>query len=476
MIQLRPYQQQAVDALRDAFRAGRRAPLLVSPTASGKTYMFCAITEGAAARGNRVLILVHRQELLNQTSASLAEIGVAHGRIQAGRGIRAAEAVQVASVQTLARRLGKIPPPRLIIVDEAHHAVAGAWGRVLAAYPGAAVLGVTATPERLDGRGLGAHCGGVFDALVQGPTVAGLIGDGYLSRPVYYAPPASSLDLSGVHQRGGEFVRQEVAQRVGQSRIIGDAVDHYQRICPGAPAIAFCVSVAEAERTAEQFRAAGFRAASLDGTLSDAERAGRIRALGGGGLNVLTSCEIVSEGFDLPVVTAAILLRPTASLALHLQQIGRVLRTHPGKRCSYVLDHVGNLLRLGLAEEPRDWSLDGRKARARERDGDGLMLANSQCPACFAVHAKAPRCPQCGHQYEAQGREVEQVDGTLEELDTVRILNERAEKFHRRREVAQAKTLDDLLAVAAQRGYKPGWAHHIYQSRAARGLVPPIGG
>lgn len=481
MISLRPYQQDAVDALRASYRAGHRAPLLVSPTASGKTYMFCYITQGAAAKGNRVCILVHRQELLTQTSASLDAIGVDHGRICAGRGIRAGEQVQVASVQTLVRRLGKVPPPDLIIVDEAHHSVAGAWGKVLAAFPQAAVLGVTATPERLDGRGLGKHCGGVFDDLVHGPSVADLIPQGFLSRPVYYAPPADTLDLTGVHMQGGDFKRKESAAAVGASKIVGDAVAHYRRICPGAPAIAFCVSVAEANRTAEQFRAAGFNSATLDGSLTDGERAARIRALGNGGLHVLTSCEIVSEGFDLPVVTAAILLRPTASLSLHLQQVGRVLRTQaaPGydmstregrlaaiaagpKPCSYIIDHVGNLLRLGLAEDAREWSLDGRKKRKRE--GEAGALPNKQCPRCFAVHAPAPKCPQCGHQYDPEARQLEQVEGELQEIDAAALAVQRA----KRREVATAKTIDDLLQVAAARGYKPSWAEHVFNARAAK--------
>lgn len=469
MISLRPYQSEAVDALRQAYRTGFRRPLLTSPTASGKTYMFCSITQGAAARGNRVCILVHRQELLAQTSASLDAIGVRHGCICASRGIRAGEQVQVASVHTLVRRLSKVPPPDLIIIDEAHHAVAGAWGKILDAFPTAYLLGVTATPERLDGRGLGLEYGGVFDTLISGPGVANLIQGGYLSRPVYYAPPAASLDLGAVHQRGGDFIRAEVTAAVGKSRVVGDSVAHYRRICPGAPAIAFCVSVAEAERTAESFRAAGYNAAPLDGTLSDGERSSRIRALGSGGLHVLTSCEIVSEGFDLPVVTTAILLRPTASLALHLQQVGRVLRVHPGKECSYVLDHVGNILRLGLAEDPREWSLAGRKKRAR--DVDGGIIPNRQCPRCYAVHAPAPRCPQCGHQYEIHARELEQVDGELERLEAEKMAAERSARWQAKRAVADAKTLDELLALAAARGYKPGWAYHIHASREAKGVI-----
>jgi superfamily II DNA or RNA helicase len=433
--------------------------LLGDFTVTHNTVCFAHITDGAAAKGNRVYILVHRDELLRQASDTLTECGVRHGLISPRYTPDYTRAVQVASVQTLVRRTHIAPPPDLIVVDECHHATAGSWRRVLSAYPAARVLGVTATPARLDGQGLGIDCGGVFDDMVLGPPVHELITRGFLSRPVYYAPP-SRADLSGIRKQGGDFARRETAARMDKPTITGDAVAHYRKICHGAPAVAFCASVAHAEHVAETFRAACIPAATIDGTLTDHERKKRVYDLGNGTIRVLTSCEIINEGFDLPVVTAAILLRPTHSLSLHLQQVGRVLRTHPGKACSFILDHVGNLERHGLAEEEREWSLDGKQGKSGgKKDADERF---KQCPQCFAVHNPAPKCPQCGYEYTPKPRALEEVDGELQEIDPAVIMARRAAM---RREQGQAETLQDLLAIAKQRGYKPGWAHHIYRTR-----------
>lgn len=460
--QLRDYQQAAVNALRQSYATGHRSPCLVLGTGGGKTVCFAHITDGAAAKGNRVFIIVHRDELLRQASDTLNECGVAHGLISPRYTPNYRAWVQVASVQTLVRRLKNIPAPDLIVLDECHHATAGSWRKLIEAYPSARLLGVTATPARLDGQGLGVECGGVFDDMVLGPPVHELISRGFLSRPVYYAPP-SLADLSGVRKQGGDFARKETAERVDKPTITGDAVAHYRKICPGAPAVAFCASVAHAGHVADTFRAAGISAATLDGTLSDIDRKQRVRDLATGAIKVLTSCDIISEGFDLPVVTTAILLRPTHSLSLHLQQVGRVLRTHESKECSYILDHVGNLERHGLAEEEREWSLEGKQGKKKApTDAEEKF---KQCPKCYAVHSPSPCCPQCGHEYEIRHAMPEVTDGELQALDTTAMLARRAAM---KREQGKAETLDDLLALAKQRGYKPGWAHHIWATRQRR--------
>jgi superfamily II DNA or RNA helicase len=266
--------------------------------------------------------------------------------------------VQVASVQTLARRLGKTRiNPALIIIDEAHHACAGSWRNILSAFPRARLLGVTATPCRLDGQGLGKSSGGYFDRLIQGPSVRELINAGHLAQPIVYAPPVGA-DFSGVHVRMGDYVAEEQAAALDKPTITGCAIDHYRRICPGVPAIAFCASVKHAEHVAEQFDAAGFPAVSLDGTLDSKTRKHRIAALANGQIKILTSCEIISEGTDIPVVTACIMLRRTMSTGLYLQQAGRCLRPHPQKTNSIILDHVGNVFQHGFPDDDREWALD----------------------------------------------------------------------------------------------------------------------
>lgn len=455
-VELRPYQQEAVDSVRAALVAGRKAPLLVAPTGAGKTVMFSHITEGAMRKGKRVTVLVHRQELLDQTSRALTGLGVPHGLIAAGRTGDPRQPVQVAGVQTLVRRMANTTPPDLLIIDEAHHAAAGSWRQIVQAFPKARVLGVTATPERLDGKGLG----DVFDDLIRGPEVADLIAAGFLSRPVYYAP--STADLGSVRTTAGDFNRADAEKAVDKPTITGDAVSHYTRLCSGVPAIAFCASIRHAEHVAADFRAAGFRWAVLDGTMTPEARRQAVADLGSGKIHGLASCDIVSEGFDLPVVTAAILLRPTKSLSLYLQQVGRVLRTHPSKTHAIILDHVGNVLRHGLAEEVRDWSLEGAKARKRSKKPDEVDVKNRQCPACYAVHATGPECPLCGHVYKVAERAPKQVDGELRELSADQLAS-----LANRRMQGRARSLADLIEIGKARGYKnpAAWAGHILHAR-----------
>jgi superfamily II DNA or RNA helicase len=458
MITLRDYQEILVDSVRDSFRTGKKAPLVVSPTGSGKTVMFAYISDRTSARQKKVLILVHRQELVDQTCKTLRAFGVDHGIIAAGRTPERWRMVQVASVQTLVRRLDFFRPD-LIIIDEAHHGTAGSWRKVIDANPQARVLGVTATPERLDGRGLSE----VFDDLIRGPEVSWLIDQGHLSRPKYYAPP-QHVDRSSLPRTRGEIDLRAAAAAMDKKNITGDAVEHYRRICPNALAVAFCASVVHAENVAEQFSAAGFPAATIDGNMDRDHRREVVNMLGDGRLKVLTSCEIINEGFDLPVVSAAILLRHTESLGLHLQQIGRVLRVSPGKANAYILDHVGNLARHGFAEDVRDWSLEGRKKRKKGKKDDEPEVNVRQCPTCFCCHVPAPKCPECGHEYVIKAREIEVVDGTLQEIDPELI------RRQRKREQASAETLEDLIAIGRQRGYKSAesWAKHVFHARQGK--------
>jgi superfamily II DNA or RNA helicase len=371
--------------------------------------------------------------------------------------------VQVASVQTLVRRLGRLEwTPNLIVVDEAHHTTAETGhGRILAHFDGARVLGVTATPERLDGKGLGVRAGGFFDELVMGPSVAELVEQGYLSKPAVYAP-ASQLDLGGIRTLGGDYEKGALAAVMDKPAIHGDAVKHYRQYCNGSPTIGFCVSVAHAQHVADAFRLAGYQAASIDGTLDDRTRRQRIEDLGAGRLHVLTSCEIISEGTDIPVVGGAMLLRPTQSLALSLQQIGRALRPYPGKDKAIVIDAVGNVLRHGHPLEDRQWSLDSKPRR--QRKGEDAVGPDSMkvCPECSAVHEPGPECPECGHEYPNQARRIAQVDGALVEIAP----DDR--RLQAKREQARCGTLEELQELGRSRGYREGWAVAIWSHRQAR--------
>ena len=455
MIELRPYQQDAIARIRQAFAQQHRAVLFVLPTGGGKSYTFCAITQGAAFRGNRVCILVHRQELLRQASANLTIMGIPHGVIAAGRSMDLSLPVQVASVATLARRLRHIPPDLfgLLVVDEAHHSNASTWATVLSHCSSAKVLGVTATPCRGDGRGLGEW----YSAMVLGPTPAWLTAEGYLAPARVLAPPIG-FDPRKVSKRMGDFRMDEAAEQLGRQQV-GDAIGHYLQHLKGQTAIAFCCSVAHAEAVAEAFQERGVTASSIDGTTKN--RAELLSKLAEGSLKVLTSCELIGEGVDVPSVGGCILLRPTQSEALHLQMIGRSLRPQQGKT-AVILDHVGNVRRLGHHLEERAWTLDGRRQRHREK-----AEAVKVCAVCFScLRSGLLACPECGHEFESQERRrLQVVDGTLQEISV-----EQARRV-RLREQASATTVEELVEVGRRRGMKNphGWARHVMAGRQSRG-------
>lgn len=462
MIHLRPYQQAALDGLTSAFRAGRRAPLLVLPTGGGKTVAFCYMARGAAAKGNRVYILVHREELVQQVSDTLKAFNVGHTFIAAGRYYDPRRMVQVCSVMSLARRLGRVPAPDLIIADEAHHAVAGSWRKVAAAYPQARVVGVTATPQRLDGRGLG----DVFDHMVVGPSVSELTELGALCRYRLFAPVG--IDTRGLHTVAGDFNRQELARVADRPSVTGNAVDHYRRLAPGRRAVAFCAGVAHAKNVAEEFQRAGFEAGTLHGGMAADLRADLVNKFRAGIVQVLTSVDVVSEGFDLPAIEVAISLRPTQSLIVWLQQVGRALRPHPGKDYALILDHAGNTERHGLPDDERDWSLEG----AKRRKGPGQQaprIPTRTCPKCFAVYQASVRtCTHvwpdgtpCGQVFAVDEAMPDQKDGELVEVDTAAVKKD----FLRRR--AAAQTMEQLVEFAKAEGYKQpvAWAQKWHSIR-----------
>jgi DNA repair protein RadD len=464
-ISLRPYQNDCEDGVRIAYARGKRAPLLVLPTGGGKTTIFADVTNKAAAKGRVVYLLCHRAELVKQIAGTLARFGCQHAVIAPGPIIRQCQVEQfkahgrtfvkadatvvVASVQTLVKRLGTdIPTPDLIVIDEAHHlTVDSTWGRIVTAFPDAKLLPVTATPCRMDGKGLGVGAGGFADELVMGPTMRELIEQGYLSPYRIFAPP-NALDLTGVRTRAGDYAKDQLAAAIDKPSITGDAVEHYRRLASGKRAVAFCVSVAHAQHVAGEFMAAGIAAEFLDGTMDALERDRIIKRFECGETLVLTSCDIVSEGFDLPAIEVAILLRPTQSLSLYIQQVGRALRTFPGKDEAIILDHVGAVVTHGLPDEEREWSLDGVKKKKRAANDNEPDVKITTCPKCYSIHLPAPECPTCGHVYPPQERKVQQADGNLVELQADAI-----EALRRQKRVmqGQAQNVEDLVRQGISR-------------------------
>jgi DNA repair protein RadD len=442
---LRDYQMSGVTDIRGHFARGAHRVLYQAPTGSGKTILFVFIVMNAVARGNRVVILAHRQEIVDQIGAALTSLGVPHGIIAAGHDETQAP-VQVASVATLVRRLDRLQDVDLIVIDEGHHAVAGTWRKIVEAAPQAKILGVTAIPERLDGKGLN----DVFEMLVLGPTIRELIDGKYLSRFATYALPRD-LDLSQVHTRAGDYAADQLTKVMSDAVVIGSAVEEYTRLCPGKPAIAFCVDITHSQLVAARFRRTGYRAAHVDGDTDKDERRALIAALGTGELQVLTNCRLISEGLDVPGVVAAILLRPTKSLALYLQQVGRALRPAPDKAKALVLDHAGNTYRHGPADAPHAWSLEGRP----KGSGEAPVYRCQKCGALNPIAAL--RCSECGAMLRDPAPRIEVRSSTLVEIDRVRAMT-----------YGQAlrwagDSEERLRLIARARGYRPGWVRHRLQ-------------
>lgn len=410
MIKLRGYQQDALERIRLAFRKGRRSVLFQLPTGGGKTVIFSEVARSALAKGKRVCVIVHRAELLDQASRSLEALGVPHGRIRGGEKGKADEPVQIASVQTLSRRLRGFNRDRfdLLIIDEAHHAAAGSWARVIEHFDRARILGVTATPCRMDGRGLGEF----FEEMVQGPPPGDLVEKGFLARARVFSPPIG-FEEGKVKRRMGDFDLSEAEGQIRTIRAMGDAVSHYQEHLGEGTAIAFCCSIAHAEAVAEAFNQNGINASSIDGRMGDEERRDLLERLGRGELKVLTSCMLIGEGVDVPSVSGCILLRPTQSLSLHLQMVGRCLRPD-GDKVAVILDHVGNYARHGHHLDHRAWSLEEGVRKAQKGKAPSIWV----CPSCYCnAESRQMVCPECGHAKPVTEIEYVQVRGELIELN-----------------------------------------------------------
>jgi DNA repair protein RadD len=445
-MKLRPYQDKAVQDLRSQYVEGKRSPMLVLPTGGGKTVIFSHITKQATLIGNTVMILLHRVELVRQTSHKLTEMGVKHGVIHPAYKANYYEKVQVASVQSLVKRFNHVLPPDLIIIDECHHVRAGQWQQVLAQYPKARTLGVTATPIRSDGKGLAES----FDSIVIGSTVRELINEGFLCQPIVYS--VSEADFSQLRKKMGDYDKQMQEQILDKPKIYGDVVGHYRKLADGMPTVVFCVSVNHAEKMAEAFRGAGYRSESADGSMSDDERRRVLNGLSDGSVQVLTTCDLISEGTDIPAIGCAILLRRTMSEGLYLQQVGRALRPVAGKDYAIIIDHVGNTRLHGLPDTDREWVLTADKVETR-RGASEKRFKIVECERCYAVYEPAPCCPMCGHVPEPARPEPEEVSAELVQVTDMEAVRKR----ELRMEVGRARTMDDLRRIARERGYKAGW-------------------
>jgi DNA repair protein RadD len=458
---LRPYQTDVVDQIEHAIATGERHILLVAPTGSGKTIIGAEVIADYTRRYRPVLVLAHRKEIITQTSKKLLASDIRHGIIKAGFSPRPMERVQVASVQTLWVRAMRseamqLPPADLLIVDECHHATAETWRRIIEAYPDAILIGLTATPCRGDGRGLG----GIFSCLLEAPQIPDLIELGWLVKTRVYAPVQPNL--RGVHVRRGDYVEHELAERMDLPKLVGDIVTHWHKYGERRKTVAFACNVAHSLHLRDEFVRSGVRAEHLDGATPDDERDAILGRLESGETELVTNCMVLTEGWDMPEVGCAILARPTRKMGLFRQMIGRVLRPADGKPDAVILDHSGAVFAHGLPEDRVDWTLDPERSAespahtARQERHEARLL---ECAECGAIRMGGEPCPHCGFLPHRPPRDVRVADGELG-LVTGRHANgnvygpEARERWHAM-----------FAYIALERGYKSGWVAYKFKEK-----------
>ena len=473
-MKLRPYQQKFLDDVRNQFAHKNRRVVGVAPCGSGKTVVAAEMTKLAVEKGNRVIFFVHRDELIAQTAKTFCKLGIAFGVIATGQKMRPHLPVQIASVQTLVRRLDQLKPPDFLICDECHHILANTYKKILQAWPNAFLLGVTATPQRAGGVNLG----DVFTAMVKTLTVDELIANGNLT-PFKYFAPEIGVNMSGVRKKFGEFVNSDVARVMDTKKIIGGIVDNYRKLANGKQAICYCVNVEHSKSVAKAFNAAGISAAHIDGDTDKNLRRLLVTKFRDGNIKVLCNAELFGEGFDVPNCQAVILARPTNSLTLYIQQSMRALRPDPNDphKVAIILDHVQNYSRHGLPNALHEWSLSANAPHKNRKP--------RKCPNCDAVVANHKKvCPNCGYEFPTQPApelDTEEYDGNLVEIDSANTIAKKnspeyfkqiaAEKKLPRSWIAEqalkfARTYNDLLHIAAVVEYKPGWAWYRWQEKS----------
>jgi superfamily II DNA or RNA helicase len=470
MIELRPYQIDAVDRAMQALAAGER-PIIVSPTGSGKTVIICEIIKRLVAAHKRILVLAHRREIIHQTKQKLEMHGVRCSIIMANSEyeLRLYESVQVAAIATLWVRAIrsdriKLPLADLIIIDEAHHAVAHTYRKIIEAYPGAMVLGATATPCRGDDKGLG----GIFTTLIEAPQILELIEQGHLVRSRVYAP--IDPDLRGVATRNGDYVESQLADRMDRDRLVGDIVTHWHKYGERRRTVAFACSVAHSIHIKDEFIRSGVRAEHIDGSTPKPERDASLARLASGEIDIVCNCMVLTEGWDMPEVGCCILARPTKRMGLFRQMIGRVLRPANGKPDAIVLDHSGAVFKHGLPEDRVVWTLDGERkveAPAHQARLEHRAAGLIECTQCSALRLGGKPCPACGFMPKRPAEYVRIQDGDLGLVTSGRA----APTYYDPETRAQWHGM--LIYIANERSYKRGWAAVNYKEKF--GAWPPYG-
>lgn len=441
-VELRPYQEGAIEAVRAQIRAGKRRVLLNIPTGGGKTLTAASILASAVAKGSRVLFVAHRKELIDQTCTTFGRLGITSIGVIRAKDPRKdlSQPIQIASIQTLARR--DKPPADVVVIDEGHRALAKSYIKHLfESYPSAVFLLLTATPCRTDGRPLK----DVADALVVGAKYSELIAEGFIVAPTVYGTPVLP-DLRKVRTTGGDYNAEDLEAAVNRSALIGNCVEEWQRRAQGRSTVVFAVSVAHSKALCEAFAAAGAQVGHIDGDTPEPERAETLRKLETGAIGVVCNVGVLTEGWDMPSCKCMVLARPTRSLALYMQMSGRILRPWRGET-PLILDHGGNVDRHGMPHVDREWSLEGRVSKTK-------AAPCKACPECFCYVPAGLSVCTCGHVFESGGGEVRDPLADLVPVElALRTLDG---------DDAQLAWFRQKARRAQAYGLKPGWLYHEF--------------
>ena len=464
-------QQELLQMVRNSIKQGNKSVLMQAATGSGKTIVSAAMVRGSYTKGTRSLFVVPRRELLKQTSATYNKYDIPHSYVSAGMPFNQLSQAFVSTAPSLARRLDVLQNINLLIIDECHISGDGI-DKIIKHFhgQGAVVVGLSATPTKLSGKSMGDW----FDDMVCGKSIRWLIENKRLSDYRLFMP--SRPDLSGIKMLGGDYNQHQLADKMEHDKVlIGDAVHHYKTHAMGKLGVTYTTSRKHSEIVAEEFRNAGIAATHIDGTMDDAERAKIIRAFANKELLQLVNCDLLTTGFDLASsagidvsIESLTDLQPTQSVAKQLQKWGRCLRYKPYP--ALIFDHASNAMKMdgtpnhSQPDTERNWSLQGTSKGTRE--GVEKAVSIQSCEKCYwTAKVWGLTCPQCGHTREIKSREIEQVEGELVELDKNMIMQQKAQA---RQEQGRAETLEDLLKIEKQRGYKSGWAYITFNLRKVR--------
>ncbi len=461
MFKLRDYQQETVNNIYQSMKQGNRRIIVQQPPRTGKTVIMAEIARKTTDKGNRVMFIIHRKEVLAQAKATFEQQNVNMNLATMGM------------IQTLTRRVNKLAEPQLILIDEAHHALSQSYRRIIDAFPNAYILYFTATPIRTGHDQLDQ----IADDIIVGKSIKWLTQHHFLAPFHYYG--LGDIDRSKLRKQNGDYSSQSMDEAISH-QIYGHIVQQYQRLANGKQAVVYCHSIESAKKVTEQFKQAGITAAEIDGDTDAKVRDQLVQKFRDQRLTILANVNLFTEGVDLPNVDCVIMARPTSSLALYLQFSMRCLNPRKGKT-AVIIDHVDNFLNFGLPSSDRNWSeaivtKDKRKAKSNADNGPAI----AQCNYCFGTfyrdQVKGNCCPLCGHELREENKDYKIVNVDLQEIKENQavehrkkmirqILNDQVMANVADKSPGQLHTLKELQAYAKLHNYSAGWAWHQFNNR-----------